>query len=101
MNKGDINEGCGIHRNEECSGGWFRNIKGLIERPRCRCEDRIKMGLHEVMCEGVDFDFSDEHSVFIKAGKLLTTWLNTNFSRKAMYPVSICSWPMGSLNSCK
>jgi hypothetical protein len=43
---------------EKCSQGWCRNIKGLIERPRCRCENSIKMGLGEVMCEGEDFVMS-------------------------------------------
>jgi hypothetical protein len=35
---------------------WSENLKGSnhSERPRCRCEDNIRMGLRETGWEGVD-----------------------------------------------
>jgi hypothetical protein len=68
--------------------GEFRNADKVgLEA----CEDSIKMGLDEVMCQSELCACSDEHSVFIEAGRFLITWLNTYFSRKALYAVDSCN----------
>jgi len=95
MKKGEVVEVCRTWGNQKCRHSCFRSIRALIGRPVHRCEDSIKMGLDEVMCQRELCACSDEHSVFTEAGKFLITWLNTYFFEKG----PVCCWHLWLANA--